>query len=414
MMATLSLAMIVKNEGATIERVLKCAKNFCDEMIVVDTGSTDDTVEKAKASGAIVHHFAWIDDFAAARNFSFSKCSCDWIIWLDGDDIVTPENQKMIADLKTTTLDNELEGVYLRYIYPPFVQWRERMIRRNLFGSKIEWREPIHECIHGIDAAKQKFFDTIFIKHDPPPERAATKKDRNITILRKHIENGANDERTLFMYAIECLHSRYLEEAERMLETFFAQVHHPHYRYEVYYKMYDLYMSFNMPEKALAALPKGIAEDPARAEAYYRMGKYFMEKVDNLQGARALLTTASHLPIPAYSVPETESYTYGPWHMLSRVHFRLGAWEAAKYAAKKALNLNPPPIEWLEQIIACDPAGGKPEPLPPEWQEWLAHNLQRGVPKHSLIRTLEEKHFTPAHIITGLREADGKKAGEII
>ena len=74
-MSTLSLAMIVKNEGATIERALNCAKLFSDEMVVVDTGSTDDTVAKAKAMGAIVHHFAWIDDFVAARNFAFSKCA---------------------------------------------------------------------------------------------------------------------------------------------------------------------------------------------------------------------------------------------------------------------------------------------------------------------------------------------------
>ncbi len=90
-MITLSLAMIVKNEGATIERALSCAKLFADEMIVVDTGSTDDTVAKAEAMGAKVRHFSWIDDFATARNYSFSQCAMDWIIWLDGDDVISRE-----------------------------------------------------------------------------------------------------------------------------------------------------------------------------------------------------------------------------------------------------------------------------------------------------------------------------------
>ena len=185
-MPTLSLAMIVKNESDTIERVLGGAKPFCDEMIVVDTGSTDDTVVKAEALGATVHHFPWIDDFAAARNFSFSHCTKDWIIWLDGDDVITPENQHRILDLKHLVLNDELEAVYLRYYYPPFfTQWRgERVIRRAMFGSKLEWRGPIHECIHGIDMNKMRFCVDISIRHDPPPNRSILKKDRNLTILR--------------------------------------------------------------------------------------------------------------------------------------------------------------------------------------------------------------------------------------
>ena len=71
-MIKLSLAMIVKNEEATIERVLKSAIPFCDQMVVVDTGSTDKTVEIAKSLGAEIYSFKWIDDFSAARNYSFS------------------------------------------------------------------------------------------------------------------------------------------------------------------------------------------------------------------------------------------------------------------------------------------------------------------------------------------------------
>jgi len=87
----LSLCMIVKNEEKNIGECLKSAKNMVDEIIVTDTGSSDNTIEIAKSYGAKIEHFEWIKDFSAARNYSISKATCRWIIWLDADDRV-PEN----------------------------------------------------------------------------------------------------------------------------------------------------------------------------------------------------------------------------------------------------------------------------------------------------------------------------------
>lgn len=408
-MATLSLAMIVKNEGTTIERVLGCAKHFCDEMIVVDTGSTDDTVAKAKALGAEVHHFTWIDDFAAARNFSFSKCTKDWIIWLDGDDLVTPENQERIHQLKDSILNEDLEALYLRYIYPPFVQWRERMVRRDLFGTRLEWREPIHECIHGIDGSKTRYFDNIFIQHDTPPERHELKKDRNIIILRRHHQNGANDERTIFIYAVECLHSLLKEEAEEVLEKFFATAKQAEYRYEIFCKMYNFYIHFGEHQKALDAISKAIAEIPERAEAYFKLGKFIADIRDQPAAAVPLLHTASRIIMPQHGTPEADAYSYGPLEALCHVYFRLEDYEKARNIARKALEKDSPGKDWLNQIITYDPHNPPSEPLPEQWQEWTEGNLGNGVARHVIIRVLQEARFSPAQIITGLRIFDAKR-----
>lgn len=87
-MTTLSLAMIVKNEAANLPRCLASVRNLVDEMVVVDTGSTDDTVAIAGSFGARVSHFDWIDDFAAARNESLRLCTGNWVLILDGDEAV--------------------------------------------------------------------------------------------------------------------------------------------------------------------------------------------------------------------------------------------------------------------------------------------------------------------------------------
>ena len=84
--AKISQCMIVKNEERNIERALSWGKGVVAEQIVVDTGSTDRTVEIAEQMGAKVYHFEWIDDFAAAKNFAISKAKYEWIALLDADE----------------------------------------------------------------------------------------------------------------------------------------------------------------------------------------------------------------------------------------------------------------------------------------------------------------------------------------
>lgn len=82
----ISLAMIVRNEEAVLGRCLDSVLGLVDEIVVVDTGSTDRTVEIAEQYGASVHHFAWVDDFSAARNFSLEKTTHPWRLVLDADE----------------------------------------------------------------------------------------------------------------------------------------------------------------------------------------------------------------------------------------------------------------------------------------------------------------------------------------
>ena len=86
----ISQCMIVKNEEKNIERALSWGKSLMWEQIVVDTGSTDRTVELAQKLGAQVYHFPWIDDFAAAKNYAIEQAQGEWIAFLDADDVWFP------------------------------------------------------------------------------------------------------------------------------------------------------------------------------------------------------------------------------------------------------------------------------------------------------------------------------------
>ena len=113
-MITISLCMIVKNEEDTLRRCIRSVKDIADEVIIVDTGSTDKTKEIAKELTDHVYDFEWIDDFSAARNFAYSKATKDYILILDADDVLLAEDRKKFKKLKKT-LDPAVDMVMMKY-----------------------------------------------------------------------------------------------------------------------------------------------------------------------------------------------------------------------------------------------------------------------------------------------------------
>ena len=174
--------------------------------------------------------------------------------------------------------------------------------------------------------------------------------------------------------------------------------------------MYDFYTDLGEPACALDALSKAIVEDPKCAEAYYKLGKHFLDKKDDPRGALPLLHTASSITVPDYGIPEMVAYTYGPWETLCRAYFRLGDYALAKEMARKALQHDPPRREWITKLLDYDTRDFPAEPLPDSWQAWLEGNVfNHGVPHHVLIRILENNQFTPGQIITGLQVVHRRK-----
>ena len=102
-MAEISLCMIVRDERETLARCLDSVKEAVDEIIIVDTGSKDETREIARRYTPHVYDFFWKDDFSAARNESFAHATRDFLMWLDADDVV--ENAEALVRFKRDVLD---------------------------------------------------------------------------------------------------------------------------------------------------------------------------------------------------------------------------------------------------------------------------------------------------------------------
>ena len=209
---TLGLCMIVKNESAVLARALKSAAPFADEIVIVDTGSTDDTVAVARMFTDKVYSFKWVDDFSAARNFALSHVQSDYWMWLDADDIVPLKTAKGIAEFKRGA-DGTVDALMLPYIIattadgkPTFSYYRERILKNR---AGFFWQGRVHEAVQPRGNVQRLNFPIV---HAKPPERESG--TRNLDIYRKAVASGAVlSARERYYYARELFYNGYMSDA---------------------------------------------------------------------------------------------------------------------------------------------------------------------------------------------------------
>jgi glycosyltransferase involved in cell wall biosynthesis len=165
-MVTLSFCAIVKNEAQNLARCLASIKPYVDELVIVDTGSTDETVAIAQQYGAKESHFEWCDDFAMARNYACSLTSCDWILTLDADEEleVSQENwtvqllesapESIVAfNLRLRDADDGVTEMQTPRLFKklPSVQYRDRYHEYLTYeGQALSTGHPLVKSIDGV------------------------------------------------------------------------------------------------------------------------------------------------------------------------------------------------------------------------------------------------------------------------
>lgn len=192
-MKSLSLSMIVKNEAKYIGECLESVKNVVDEIIIVDTGSTDGTIEIAKKYNANVYNFEWVNDFSTARNFALSKCTGEWILYLDADERLDAES---IQELKQLTSSKQRIGYYCTVYSIDNENSRDHYIRyTRLFANypNIRFFGKVHEQIEPslVNEGFALIQSKILIKHigyNVSKEEKQLKAKRNLFLLLEDYE----------------------------------------------------------------------------------------------------------------------------------------------------------------------------------------------------------------------------------
>ena len=331
---TLSVCMIVRDEAPVLERCLDSLRAVWDELIVLDTGSTDETPEIARRYTDKVFFMPWEDDFAAARNRAFSYATGDWILSIDADEYLSPQSVAAMLELKQTLTD-QVDYVRVGFRFSGQGErgemMREKLVRR---ARKPMWKGRVCEYLDIAPDWRGLTRRDITIIHD---KLRVNDPGRNLRILQALRASGDTSPRTLYALCMA------LNTAERYsdIPEVYAQLmatRESGYLYECLESYLHALKQLGRMEERLPAL--SLLLEIAQPTAYLccQMGQWFLDH-GKAQTAAGWYTLALHTPCRE---PETLSQHpgYDSWvpHLrLCRCYAALGnftaAWEHNEKAA---------------------------------------------------------------------------------
>jgi len=333
----LSQCMIVKNEERHIERALGWAKDFAYEQIVVDTGSTDRTVELAEKFGAKVVHFKWINDFSAAKNFAMDQAKGNWIAILDADEYMPREDVKELMDILKKIQSDPAMAKQYDAITNSWVQLDDNdnafaiLTNQRIFRNSPELRYEgkIHEVVNirnqVVNATNLRIMHTGYAAS---VFNEADKRERNLKLLRDENKRDPEDP-DIMLYLADSLKAAGSEESRaeaeelylkalkstRPAKTMIKQLAYdfliPRYSGDIRYADEKV-----RKDEALKLCDEAIAELPAHIDYYYyrailnnQRGK-FKEAHDDLTVCENAFLSGGTLPSTRILLPSPTPLFY--------------------------------------------------------------------------------------------------------
>lgn len=336
----ISLCMIVKDEESVLSRCLDSVKDCVDEIVIADTGSTDRTRNIAERYTDKIFSYPWNDDFAAARNFAFSKAEGDYLLWLDADDYIPPESA---AALKAflPRLDTELpDAVSCPYDLTcgkndrAVTFYRERLLRR---AANPVWAGRVHECIP--PSGKTVRFDGFRVRHlRSGKERGA----RNLRIYQKWAAEERLGGRDLFYYGRELYYNRLYTEATAVLEEMLSGGGWYVNKIEACKILSFCYAERGRQDDALTALSRSFLYGEPRASVLCEIARIYKAQNRLREAAywyEGALRCRDHAPEGDFEEPSCRDLV--PLLELTCVYYALGESDKAVLRHKKAEEMFP-------------------------------------------------------------------------
>jgi glycosyltransferase involved in cell wall biosynthesis len=338
-MNTLSLCVICKNEERSIGTLLESVKgDLFDEIVVVDTGSTDSTLEILKKYNVKIEHFTWINDFSAARNYSFSKATKDYIMWMDSDDYLKEKDYHKLLELKKRLHESPIWLMTYEYAHDEKGNsicsfFRERIVKRDL---NLKWEQPIHEYIP-LTHSFQK--TDIEIHHN----KKEVNSKRNISILESIVEKNPDFARNVYYLGKEYFDEGLIDKGAELLERF---VNMPdawgENKFSAYKRLGAFYRQKENIEKSLECYHQAIKVDPLKADPYFYIGDTYLHLKQYPLAIHWFKIAASmERPKDSLDIIEPKYYTWLPNLQLCLAYNAIGDVYKAAESNERALSFKP-------------------------------------------------------------------------
>ncbi|WP_458104953.1 glycosyltransferase [Bacillus sp. PK3-037] len=345
-MISISLCMIVKNEEAVIDRCLNSVRDITDEINIVDTGSDDQTKDIVARYTDRIFDFEWIDDFAAARNFSFQQATSNYILWLDADDVLSERDRKLFLTLKRT-LDPQIDAVSMKY-HLAFDEEnnvttslrRYRLVKRE---KNFKWTGAVHEY---LEVYGNLYHSDIAVSHIP----LSHDENRNLRIYEKMVSSGKTfSPRDLFYYANELFDHGKIEKAidyyMRFLKTKQGWIED---NIRACNKLADCYHLLGQKETELNWVLHTLTFGAPRAETCCRLGFSFLEKNDIQSAVYWYEKAIENYGSESMAIQSPTYSTWLPHLQLAVCYDKLGQHQFAYEHNKAALQYRPHDPRMLE------------------------------------------------------------------
>ena len=355
---SISACVIVKNEERNIRQWLANVRRIADEIIVVDTGSTDRTVELAEAGGAKVYFFAWIHDFSAAKNYALDQAHGDWIVFLDADEYFTEDalerlpqvlrevhSQRKVAGLISPWINIDLDN-HGRVISQAY---QMRVFRRS---RTLRYVGNVHEMIRNMamDSGKREYQMTnLVILHTGYSSHIIEAKSRrNLELLLQEQERAGKEDPEKFPYFMDVYYNfgdyeKGMDYARRFLQ--YVEDGHPSIEMErkTWMTMFSAMDQMKTPtEQAMKEVNHAIALHPNWPELVWEKGRLYFRQM-RYEKARESLLQAIALDALPREDPEDLQHSFMPsvmpalYYLLGRTYQEEGQDNVALQYWKKSL-----------------------------------------------------------------------------
>lgn len=347
---TISLCMIVKNEEKHLARCLSSVKDIVDEMIIVDTGSTDNTIEIAKSFNALIYQYEWDNNFSNARNFSLSFATKEWIMLMDADDEFSKKDEEKFINLINTSNSHGHYFKTLSYAGErpgnDIVSNLNLRLLRNI--NKYKFVGAIHEQISFIDGVidyKNFTTENINIFHYGYLNSVASEKNkrqRNISIIEKELSKDADNTFHLFNLGNEYSAMGNYEKAFELFNKAYKKLDfNSGFAPKLVIRRIIALEQLGKDKEALDSIEEGLSKYPRYTDVE------FMRGLIHLKNKRYTLSIDSFkkcilLGEPPFRLEFFEGCgTYRPYQALGEIYFSLEDYDNSLIFFKKALQANP-------------------------------------------------------------------------